>query len=55
MADNKKEKELEERKAKRENKKLEEEDLGTEVSRGSLKNVSYTKTGKITQKIKKKI
>ena len=56
MADNKKmEQEIEERKEKRESKKLDDENLGTEVSGGSLTNVNYTKTGKITKKIQKKI
>ena len=56
MADNKKkEQELEERKQKREGKKLDDDDLGTEVSGGSLANVNYTKTGKITKKSQKKI
>lgn len=55
MADNQKEQELEERKEKRESKKLSDEDLGTEVSGGSLANVNYTKTGPITKKIQKDI
>ena len=55
MADNKKQQELEERRKARESKKLEDEELGTEVSGGSLKNVNYTKTGNITTKIKEKI
>lgn len=54
MAD-KKQQELEARKEKREDKKLELEDLDAEVSGGSIANVDYTKTGEITNKIKKKI
>ena len=54
MADNRKQ-ELEERKDKRKDKQLSEEDLGTEVSGGSITNVNYTETGEITKKIKKDI
>lgn len=56
MADEKKkEQELEERKKKRDSKRLRDEDLGTEVSGGSIADVNYTKTGEITPEIKKKI
>ena len=56
MADEKKkEQELEERKKKRDSKQLSDEDLGTQVSGGSIANVDYTETGEITNKIKKKI
>lgn len=55
MADKKKEQELEERKKKRESKKLDDADLGPEVSGGSITNVNYTATGEITNKIKSKI
>ena len=56
MADNRKqEQELEKRKDKRKDKQLSEEDLGTEVSGGSITNVNYTETGKITDPIKQKI
>lgn len=54
MAD-KKEQEFEERRKKREGKELDEADLGTQVSGGSITNVDYTPTGEITEKIKKKI
>lgn len=54
MTDKKKEQELEERRKQRESKKL-NDDLGTNVSGGSIANVNYTSTGEITKKIKNKI
>ena len=51
----KKESQLEQRRKMRENKKIDDSDLGKEVSGGGINTVNYTKTGDITKHIKKKI